>query len=320
MIVSFGDQLSLLQSALQRAIYIIPLILVLWICIYLLNTWAWQVIIKGSGSCHVRFARLMKWSMSGFALNSLTPIDWLGGEPYKVVELSPHIGPQRATSSVILFTMTHIYGHFWFWLTGIVVFLLLAAFGLVPFTGHLLGVLLLAMVLCIGAIYLFLRGYRNGFILKIVHLLNRVWIIGRWSRRMEQRHHETLTKIDLQIKQLHEQSRHAFYGSFFLEYAAHILQSLEVFSLLLLLGLPAQGGIESYLLLWVHSFLILSFTSLFADLLGFVPMQMGTREGGYVLGALLMGFEASQGVFVSLICRARELFWDIIGLVMIKIK
>lgn len=320
MITSFGDNLPSLKAALSRSIYVIPLILLIWICIYLLNTWAWQVIIKGSGPCNVRFSRLFKWTLSGFALNSLTPIDWLGGEPYKVVELSPHIGSQRATSSVILFTMTHIYGHFWFWLTGIVVFLILAMFEAVPLTGQMLGVLLLAMVLCLGAIYLFLRGYRKGFILKIVHLLNRVWLIGRWSRRMEERHQDTLTKVDTQIRQLHEQSRRAFYGSFFLEYGAHVLQSFEVFTLLVMLGLPTHGGIDGYLLLWLHSFLILSFTSLFADLLGFVPMQMGTREGGYVLGALQMGFEASQGVFVSLICRARELLWDVVGLILIKIK
>lgn len=71
-------------------------------------------------------------------------------------------------------------------------------------------------------------------------------------------------------------------------------------------------------LTFLHSILILAFTTLFANLIGFLPMQLGVQEGGFVLSIAALGLSAAIGIFVSIICRVREIIWILIGILLMK--
>lgn len=309
-----------LWGYIQQAGYWLVAILALWGVLYMLNAWAWMVIVKGSGPCPVGYAYLLKLTVSGFALNYTTPIGLLGGEPYKIMEMTKHIGVQRATSSVVLFAMMHVFAHFCFWTTSIVLYLVLALMGLLPMNVGVGIVLLLMTVFCSGGIYLFVKGYKNGMVVKLVHFVSRIPGLKKWGRRFEETHHEDLVKIDRQIAELHSQERWTFYKSLLIEYVGRICQSFEIMFMLILFHSVSATQDASYILLFLNSFLILSFTSLFANILGFLPLQLGGREGGFALSVSQLGMTGSVAMFISIICRVREIVWAAIGLGLMKIK
>ena len=319
--VSFVE---LWQHICHAGYWLVPIIGV-WLLVYGLNALAWRAIIKGNlkGAENQRmpgFWRIYRLTITGYALNYATPVGGLGGEPYRILELSKDIDNQHATSSVILYAMMHFFAHFWFWFVSIFIYLLLAAIGDLPITpaiGIVLGVIVL---FCLLAFYLFSRGYRKGFVVYVLGLLGKVPGLKGWSRRFRGRHAKALRNIDSQISTLYSQDTKAFYQSLLLEYFSRVVQSSEVLFMLLLFGIDCGGGFSGILLTYLHSILIVSFTTLFANLIGFLPMQIGVQEGGFVLSIAALGLSAALGIFVSIICRVREIFWIAIGMLLMKLK
>lgn len=289
-------------------------ILGLWLILYIMNACTWRIIIRGSGDCPISFLRILKLTISGFALNYATPAGLLGGEPYKIMELQPYIGTQRATSSVLLFAMMHIFSHFWFWTTSIAAYIVMAMCDILPLGTGISIVLVFMLIFCCCGIYLFMRGYRNGMVVKLIKIVGHIPGLKRWASNLAENKKEDLQKIDDQIAELQSQNRKSFFASFFLEYIGRMMQSLEIYFMLILFN-AGDGGIQTF----VFSFLILSFTSLFANLLFFMPLQLGGREGGFAMSVAQMGMTSDIGMFVSIICRVREIFWTALGLLLIKV-
>ena len=318
--VSFSE---LWQHICKTGKWMIPIVGI-WFFVYGINALSWRQVIRGNckDADKVGFWRIFKLTITGYALNYATPVGGLGGEPYRIMELSRDVDKQEATSSVILYAIMHIFAHFWLWFTSIFIWLGLVAYGdpdvkLNTLYGTLLGI---AFVFCLVAFYLFSRGYKHGLVIKTLRLIGRIPGLKGWSQRFQEKHSEALQNVDRQIAALHQQDKKAFYSSFFLEYLSRIVQSLEIMFMLLSVGVNCGGGVEGYILTFLHSVLILAFTSLFANLIGFLPLQIGVQEGGFTLSIAALGLSATIGIFVSIICRVREIIWIVIGLLLMKIE
>ena len=327
MLFTFDVSFVELWEHICRAGYWLVPIIGIWIVVYGLNALAWQAIIKGNCKEHATdnhhlpgFWRIYRLTITGYALNYATPVGGLGGEPYRIMELSKDIDKQHATSSVILYAMMHFFAHFWFWFISIFIYLALVLVGDMPITiaiGTILGII---VVFCLIAFYLFSRGYRNGLVIYVLGIIGKIPGLRGWSRRFRGRHAEALRNIDAQIAALHGQDKRAFYSSLLLEYFSRVVQSLEVMFMLLLFDIDCGGGMAGLTLTFLHAILIVAFTTLFANLIGFLPMQLGVQEGGFVLSIAALGLSAALGIFVSIICRVREIIWIIVGILLMKIK
>lgn len=316
--VSFVE---LWQHLCHAGYWLIPIVGI-WIVVYGLNAFAWKAIIEGNigGKAPVSFWRIYRLTITGYALNYATPVGGLGGEPYRIMELSKDIDKQHATSSVILYAMMHFFAHFWFWFLSIFIYLGLVLIGDLPIStaiGITLGII---VVFCLIAFYLFQKGYKNGLVKYVLGVVSHIPGLKRWTLRFWARHSEAIQNVDQQIAALYNQDTKAFYKSLILEYLSRVVQSSEVMFMLLLFGIDCGGGLSGLTITFLHSILIVSFTTLFANLIGFLPMQLGVQEGGFVLSIAALGLSAALGIFVSIICRVREIIWIIIGIALMKIK
>lgn len=305
MLFTFDMDYNELLENLKRAGYWFPAVVLLWVVIYFINAWSWYVIICDGKHAKVPFWKVYKLTISGFALNYATPVGLMGGEPYRIMELTPYVGGSKATSSVILYVMMHIFSHFCFWLFSVVLFLL------VQHVNFAMGIMLgVVGFFCLTAVYFFMKGYKNGMAVKTLRLLTHIPYVKKWAVKFLSEKKETLERIDSQIAELHKQRKSTFYLSLSLEFIARIIGCLEVYFILNILTSDVS---------FVACVLIMAFTSLFANLFFFSPMQLGAREGGFALATGGLAISSAFGIYTGLITRVRELIWIAIGVLLMKV-
>ena len=185
-LIIMASQLDFRQAwaGIQHAGYWFANVLVLWAFLYMINTASWYLIINTIGNeqgvcrkCKVGFWWLYKITVSAFALNYATPGGLMGGEPYRIMSLSPKIGGQRASSSVILYVMTHIYSHFWFWFLSVPLYVVTQK--MTPLSWVILP---LIAGIALLAIWFFLRGYKRGIAMTGMKLLSHFPMVKKWAQ------------------------------------------------------------------------------------------------------------------------------------------
>lgn len=276
----------------------------IWLIIYILNALAWFFII-GDEKMEIGFRRILKFTISGFAINYITPFVSLGGEPYKVLELNKHLNKNHSVATVISYNMMHIFSHFFFWLTAVV-----ALFISLDLKTANIIFLVVALIICIGVIYLFYAAYKKGIVKTAISFFAKIYFARLFVKKIKDKQ-ELLDEVDSHIISLYSNRKKDFYLILSLEYIARIIGSLEFYFILRAISLDIS---------LFEAFLISAGSSLFANLFFFIPMQMGSRESGFYLVFQSLKLTPGIGIYVSLITRIREFFWILIGLILIKIK
>jgi uncharacterized protein (TIRG00374 family) len=298
--------MTIVENIKQMGWWFVPII-GLWAIVYAMNTFSSMLIIRdGSAkSKNVKFSTVYKITLTSFAINAATPVGLVGGEPYKIMELKPYLGVTKATSSVILFTMMHIVSHFLFWIVSI----LLAVMVLSIEEGWP-WVLVVTLLACFFLILIFFKGYRTGLVMHTLNILKKIPFLKKRSRAFIIKKYEDIKVIDFQIASLHGENKVKFYASLGNEFFGRILSCAEIYFMFLAFGHPVS---------YIYCILIVAFVTLMGNLLFFSPMQIGTREGAFLIIFGILGLPSVWAVAVSLITRIRELFWLLIGMLLMKI-
>jgi uncharacterized protein (TIRG00374 family) len=275
--------------------------ILIWFVIYVLNTAAWRLALGRNGAA-VGAVELFMITVSGFVINYITPVVALGGEPYKAGALSARLGPQGAIPAVVLYRMVHLLGHMSLLLAGIVL-----AFLTVPL-GPALSAGLAASGVCVGlVIAVTLNGTRRGLFDRLAKAAAKRRFLGFLSKPLS-KYGDELAGMDRVLTDVYHNDRRSFVTSVALEFLARTMMGLEVFVVLRSLGtdvtLPA--ALTIYVLY-----------SIVINVLFFVPMNVGAREGGILLGMEGLAADPVTGMSVGIILRIREFAWIAVGLLFI---
>ena len=286
----------------------LPAVIAIWGVVYLLNAGAFKVIVDTVSEEHkLPFIRSFKLTLSAFSLTFITPFGF-GGGPYRVMELSRFIGTPAAISSVTLYSLMHILGHFLQWTTCVILFLIFHTEKMTPFFWALFAIYLAVFLLVVVVFNWF---YTNGLLERLFKIFFYIPGLRNWSRRFHANHIDAFRLADENVMYLKQRPR-AFWGAIFYEYAGRLINAWEFWFILTAFGLSDVN--------YVDTLLIMGFSSLVGNVLYVLPLQLGAREGGLaIILHVLYGMTASVGLFVSFYTRVRELFWVGVGILLLKV-
>ncbi|HUN66452.1 MAG TPA: lysylphosphatidylglycerol synthase transmembrane domain-containing protein [Bacteroidota bacterium] len=295
----FGiDQIG---ANIARAGWSLLYIVGVWFVIYLLNTAAWRLVLGEAGK-KISFFQLFLVTVSGFVINYVTPVIALGGEPYKVRALSGVFGREQSLSAVVLYRMVHLLGHMILLLAGILLALLFLS---LPVALNLVFALT-AVAIC-GVIGLTLAGHRRGIFEHLHGWIGRRRIFSRLNPRLDA-YRDDVRRMDELLTGVYRRERTKFMTAIALESLSRVCMGVEVYLILYGIGVPVSP-VTALFLYVVYSLII--------NLLFFVPLNLGAREGGLALGLDSIALPALLGVYLGVVMRIREFIWIILGLVFI---
>lgn len=309
MAFSFEDGYEQIRRNIVSAGLYLPAVIGVWVFVYALNALAFQIIVNhGTHDKHLSYRHSYKLTVSGFAFSYTTPFGF-GGGPYRVMELAHYIGTPRAMSSVVLYSMMHILSHFCLWTTAIFVFIAFYFEKMQPWLWTLFSVY---MVILLVALVVFRYGYKNGLIVKLYRIcLLHTPFVKKHAKKFYDKKIEAMEKVDHDTAYLLGEHPRAFWSSLACEYLARVINCFEFFFILHAFGLPIG---------FAEALLILAFSSLMGNMLFFLPMQLGAREGGIAIIVKILGITTGGvGIYTSFYTRIRELFWVLVGVGLVKV-
>lgn len=302
---------NLISNIQKTGIWFLPIIGI-WLAIYLLNTYAWYIIadsLKASKSeksfSTVIFFEIFAISLSSFAINYVTPLVNLGGESYRALASKDLLGVKRAVSSTLMYNMLHMMSHIYLWIAG-AAFL----FFILPLSiGFILGITVFILLLILLLIFFYSR-YRQGIFKSALGIISKIPILKKLYIKL-QRKENTLFAIDGEITYFYTERKRKFYYALIIEFVARVIAALEFYFILYSIGIDTN---------FFEAFYIYAASSLMLNILFFMPMEIGAREGSLYLVMESLNISSGIGIYAALVNRVREFFWILVGLLLIQVS
>ncbi len=265
---------------------------------YFVQSLAWWRILADDG-VRVSLLHVFLAKITGEAINTITPISFMGGDPYRVYLLQKKISRTSSASSVVIDRTMQFLGVF---------LLLFITFCIgwfrLPLPTHWRVVFPLAIALFFIAFAVLVAFQKKGMFSTLSRLVARAGLqkerIGKYADR--------ILALDKQIAVFYGKNKLHFFEIMMLQLVGRLLGAVEIYIIAWILGMPLEIS---------HCLYLTSLTVLINVVFVFIPGSMGVMESGY--GALfhLLKINFEYGVALQLVRRIRTFFWIGIGLMII---
>jgi hypothetical protein len=289
---------SRLVAEVRGAGWVLVPVVLIYALVYFAGSEAWRLTMHERPP-RVSSARAFAITVWAVALNYVTPLMSVGGEPFKIAAAAPVLGLRESASSVLGARLIHLEAHLLFFLTGVAVAAVLLPRDAV---GSVALVTVGAALALITA--LVVLAHRSAGIDRLLGLLLRLPVgprLGGWLRSKR----AAAAEVDAQIVAFTRDTPRRYLLAIGFEYAARCIGVVELMLIANAVGAPVG---------YATAFLIGSFLSLAVNVFFFVPFALGAREAGLYAIFAILGLSPALGVAASVVGRLREFIWIGIGL------
>lgn len=286
--VGLDETLALVRQVGWR---FLPLLLPsLLMCILLSLGWWWTV------PPGVSFPNLFLIRTAGEAVNITTPLAYLGGEPLKASLLNRiGIPLTDGAASVVVTKTTATLAYCLFIFVGLAT----ALVGTTSSSSALVGGIGVGCFLAFSVFVLYYSQRRGLF--SLLHRL-AYWLGVRGETWMSKR--EVLETLDAKIVTLYRSGK-ILSGCLLFSFLGWLTSSLETYFFLWALGTPVDIVTAIVIQALVLGVNVATF---------FIPGSLGAQEGGNLLIFAGLGMTGEVAIAYSLLRRARQVAWILIGL------
>ena len=277
--------------------WVFPLLLLPSCAWHLSNTIAWNFAFPPD-AFKPRLPSLFAAKLAGEAVNQLTPLANLGGEPVKAYLLTQRTPGPRGMASVVVDKTAQLVVGLTFTILGLgLLFHYHDVSELIPLEYRALFAFLL--VASPIALYLFYKRQERMFT-SLLKFLRSAGLRTDWIERNMGR----AARIDTNIGTFYRLHRVRFLQALFFQSIGWFMGTCETY--LILRALDADIGF------WL-CFVLNALGAVINGLFFFMPSNIGVMEGSLVFLFSSLGLDPALGLSVGLTRRLRRVFWIFIG-------
>ncbi|CAN5764070.1 HpnL family protein [soil metagenome] len=286
------DAAEILRHVQQVGSAGIGLVIALYAVTFLADVAGWQLTFKTIPLNLCWLQRLYIVRMTGEALNNITPLGAMGGEPVKAMLLKSHYGVNyRESGASLILAKTVI-------LISLVVFLGLGFLILMP-SEHIqssykavAGIGLAGFGMTITLFFLVQRFRLSSW-------LGRLVGGSALSHRLEAAL-RVIHEVEDRLVSFYTERRARFAGALALAFINWLLGVVEIYALMQFLGHPVS---------FIDAWIIEAMAQLVRAGTSFIPASIGAQEGAIILACSAITGDPTLGFALSVIRRVREIVW-----------